>query len=525
MKRRITQNLSLLLAAILQIVPLVRAAMPVAQSLAPSAWAIIFRWGAGAVAMFGSHAISKASSIAISPPNATVGTPYIGTVTYSGSHAGSVSSMKITNNCLGSAQFLAPGLTVIYAGGNKATVSGTPTTAGNFPFQIKAYNASTCGSGFADPRNTTLIIGTSGGGGVGPSFSAAPENGLAQVGSDATLSAGASGNPIPQYYWKQGITPIPGATNSTLLFTNIQLASAGLYTVTASNATSTASTFAYLSVCSTPSSLALSFTNYVAVSNTVVMSSILTNTPSGSNVYKWQYNYVDITAYSTNGNNFTLNASLATAGRSGTYSVILNGVVGATTVVNQQQYDSFWAFGVKPAIVTSPQPTNVATGANVTLAAAATVQQNPYGNNLVVGFNWYKNGTTLVSSQASPGTNQSGNLSLPSVSLANAGSYTVVVTNFWGSTTSAPAILTVTSPSAPPSQLNAQFTAPSGPFVLNFTNTPGANFTVCCTTNLALPLSSWTPLGAPTETSSGQYQFIDSGAQTNVQRYYSVRSP
>ncbi|MSU58374.1 MAG: hypothetical protein EXS35_09370 [Pedosphaera sp.] len=37
------------------------------------------------------------------------------------------------------------------------------------------------------------------------------------------LSAGAGGNPIPQYFWKQGITPIPGATFSVLRSTNVTL--------------------------------------------------------------------------------------------------------------------------------------------------------------------------------------------------------------------------------------------------------------------------------------------------------------
>ena len=101
----------------------------------------------------------------------------------------------------------------------------------------------------------------------------------------------------------------------------------------------------------------------------------------------------------------------------------------------------------------------------------------------------------------------------------------MVVTNFWGSTTSAPAILTVTSASAPPSQLDAQFSSPGGPLLITFTNLPGANFTVFASTNLALPLGSWTSLGAPTETSSGNYQFSDAGAQTNAARFYRVRSP
>jgi hypothetical protein len=72
---------------------------------------------------------------------------------------------------------------------------------------------------------------------------------------------------------------------------------------------------------------------------------------------------------------------------------------------------------------------------------------------------WYRDGTTLVASQvavlnpqtaatyAGLATNVS--LVLPSVTPADAGNYTVVITNFWGSITSSPALLTVNSSGTP----------------------------------------------------------------------------
>jgi len=525
MKRKIVKCLSLALAALLQLAPMIRSALPdLLQGSGNSAWAIIFKWGVGAFAAVGCHAVSRASSIAISPPNATNGQPYAGTITYSGTHSASVSSMKLTNNCLTSAQFLVPGLTVVYSGVNHASVSGTPTVSGTFPFLLTMYDGS-CGSGLSDARATSLIVG--GVAGVAPAFPSPPAGGVAQVGSDVLLSAGASGTPAPRYYWKQGVTFIPGATNSILSFTNIQFTNAGLFTVLASNSLGTATATAFLSVCQTPGSnnLALAFTNYAAVSNAVVLTSYITNAPSGSNVYKYQYNFGDITSYSTSGSNLTIAANQAIALKSGIYSVVFNGVVGSTTVVNQQAYDSYWAFGVKPVIGTSPQSTNVNAGASVTLNSAATVQQNTYGNALTVGFLWYLNGTNLVSVQANPGTNQTASLSFASADPTNAGTYTVVATNFWGSTTSSPAMLSVTPNPAPPSTLNAQIVAGNGSFQLGFTNTPGASFTVLQSTNVNAPINEWLPLGSPTETSPGQYQFTDPGAQTNAERFYRVRSP
>lgn len=446
MKKLLSKSLPLLLAGILQVMPMLKTVFLEVQALTPSSWAMVLRLGTGAVALLGFHATSSASSIAISPVNATNGVPYVGTVTYSGSHAGEVSSMTITNLCMTSARTLAPGLSITYSSVNKATVSGTPTTTGSFPFTIRAYDGS-CGSGDSDPRSATLVVGAAGGGNVAPSMVAAPQSLTAQVGSDVLFSAGASGNPVPKYSWYLGL-PSPSTlvgTNSSLTITNVQYTNSGLYTVTASNSVSSVSSVAYLSVCSTAGSniLALNYTNYAKVSNAVVMSSYITNTPTGSNVFKWQFNFVDITSYSTNGNNLSLAANTVTAAKSGIYTVVFKSTVGGTTVVPDEAYNSYWAFGVAPAITASPQATNVLAGSNVTLSAFATVQQNPYGNNLSLGFLWYLNGTNLVSVQNSAGTNQTANLNLSNVAPADAGLYTVVVTNYWGSTTSAPALLTV----------------------------------------------------------------------------------
>lgn len=446
----------LIVAAALQVLPMMRNALPELQAMAPSSWAVILRLTTGAIALFGFDAISSASSIAISPVNATVGVPYVGTITYSGSHAGEVSSMTITNLCMTSARALVPGLTTTYSSVNKANVSGTPTTAGTFSFTIRVYDGG-CGAGDSDPRSTSLVVGPPPNTNVAPTMAASPQSVTAQVGSDVLLSAGASGNPVPRYYWYLGI-PSPStlvATNSSLTLTNVQLTNAGLYTVIASNVagvTPNSAGQAYLSICKTVGSniLALNYTNYAIVSNAITMTSYITNAPSGSNTYKWQYNYVDIPnnygVYNTTNYNFPLSANTVTAVKSGIYSVVFNGIVGSTTVVDQQAYNSYWAFGVPPVINTSPQSTNVLAGTNITLSASATVQQNPYGTNLTLGFLWYQNNTNLLAVQANPGTNQSANLNLASVNATNSGTYTVVVTNFWGSVTSSPAIVIVTSP-------------------------------------------------------------------------------
>ena len=64
----------------------------------------------------------------------------------------------------------------------------------------------------------------------------------------------------------------------------------------------------------------------------------------------------------------------------------------------------------------------------------------------------------------------------------------------------------------------------NGNFSFSFTNTPGATFTAWATSNVGLPLPSWTPLGYVSEISSGQYQFTDTNAPGSTLRFYHVSS-
>jgi hypothetical protein len=65
----------------------------------------------------------------------------------------------------------------------------------------------------------------------------------------------------------------------------------------------------------------------------------------------------------------------------------------------------------------------------------------------------------------------------------------------------------------------------SGSIVLRFVNSPGTTWNILGTTNLALPLASWTALGTATEISTGQFQLSDAAAATGTRRFYVVRSP
>ena len=461
MKTKFIQILSLLLAALLQMAPLLRSFVAHTQGLSPNAWAFILKISVGAAALAGFDSVSKASSIAVSPPTATLGTPYNGTVTYSGGHAAQVGSMMASNaanptfTCLlsPSSFTLAPGLTMTYPGsGNVVNISGTPS--GLLPstntFGIKCYDGAGCpGTGSSDSKQkSTLIVVGASGGPVAPSMAVLPESGIAQVGSDVILSGGAIGTPTPGYYWKQGINTI--GSGNTLTISAVQLTNSGIYTLYATNSVGLASAACYLTIIQTPGSniLALNYTNYYPASNSLTMYTLMTNVPAATNTYQWKYN-ANASGLPTT-SNLTITANALTPLKSGTYSMVFSSIVPTNsligtnnTLVNQQLYDSYWAFGYVPGISTSPASVTTNAGANVTLSVTNT------GNLDTV--RWYKNTTNLVSTQSQSWNPLTSNLAtnsslvLSNVAAGDAGSYTVVITNSWGSITSSPAVLTVNS--------------------------------------------------------------------------------
>jgi hypothetical protein len=65
----------------------------------------------------------------------------------------------------------------------------------------------------------------------------------------------------------------------------------------------------------------------------------------------------------------------------------------------------------------------------------------------------------------------------------------------------------------------------SGALQFAFTNNPSGSFTVLSTTDLSLPLSSWTVAGTATNNGSGMFQFTSQPTTNDTQLFYAVRSP
>jgi hypothetical protein len=162
--------------------------------------------------------------------------------------------------------------------------------------------------------------------------------------------------------------------------------------------------------------------------------------------------------------------------------------------------------------------TNATLNATVNPNGAATFAYFQYGSSTNYGS--YSATNSLAA------TNAAQSLSNPINSLIPGATYhfQVVALNSVGTNTGADMLFT-TLVQGVNFSMNAAAKLPGGAFQFGFTNLSGAGFTVLGTTNLSLPLSNWTVLGAPVESPPGQYQFTDTQATNVPVRFYRVSSP
>jgi hypothetical protein len=121
-----------------------------------------------------------------------------------------------------------------------------------------------------------------------------------------------------------------------------------------------------------------------------------------------------------------------------------------------------------------------------------------------LGYQWQFNTAPIA------GATQS-SYSLLSAQPADAGSYSVVLTNAAGSVTSTAAPLTVLLP-APPIMLSAPSYGANGVFQFNVVGAAGSNYVIEASTNL----TDWLPL----ETNTSPFTFADTNAVNVPLQFY-----
>ena len=232
-----SRGLPLLLAALLQVMPMLRTVLPLqSQLLASPAWAFVLRVAGTATALLGSYdAVSGATAI-VTPytVNAQVGVPYSRQLTTSGQTAHSWSANTAP---LGTAVYpLTPGLWLTNSNGR---IGGTPTVAFTTNITISAWENSG-NNGASVSAAFTFTITNGAGPIIAPTILTQPQSQTNYVGSAASFTVTASGTAPLSYQWRLNGAPIAGATASNYTRINLQTNDAGNYSVVVTNSAGTA---------------------------------------------------------------------------------------------------------------------------------------------------------------------------------------------------------------------------------------------------------------------------------------------
>jgi hypothetical protein len=254
---------------------------------------------------------------------------------------------------------------------------------------------------------------------VAPTISGQPQDQNVNQGSNATFTVVAAGTPSPAYQWRFNGANISGATESSYVLANAQPANAGSYSVVVTNvAGSVTNSNAMLSVNAAPAITTQPQDKNVNQGSSAVFSVVATGTPAPA--YQWRKNGTPMSG-ATNSSYTVVNAQPANAG---SYSVVVSNIAGTATST-----DALLTVNVAPAITTQPQDQNVNQTSNAVFSVVATGTPAP-------AYQWRFNSTPISGATASSYT-------VANAQPANAGSYSVVVSNIAGIVSSADAVVTV----------------------------------------------------------------------------------
>jgi GH25 family lysozyme M1 (1,4-beta-N-acetylmuramidase)/alpha-tubulin suppressor-like RCC1 family protein len=306
------------------------------------------------------------------------------------------------------------------------------------------------------------------------------------AGANVTYTAMAAGSQPLSYQWQLNGSNIAGATSSVLNLAGVQFDDGGEYTVAVSNIVgAVSSSNALLTVLSAPVITQQPSDQTVGAASPFVFTVQAGGTaPLG---YQWQFNTVAIAG--ATGSSYGLASADPT--NAGTYSVVVSNGFGTALSSN-----AMLTVVSLPGITTQPSNQTVVAGADVSFSVQA-ISAAP------MDYQWYFNQTNVL---AVP---DAALLTLNDVQSAQAGGYSVVVSNLAGSTTSAVATLTVVMPSR--ILVAPSYTADGG-FQVGLAGAPGSNYVIEASSNL----TDWTPL----ETNTSPFIFTDTNAASLPVQFY-----
>ena len=246
-----------------------------------------------------------------------------------------------------------------------------------------------------------------------------------------TFSVAVSTTTSLSFQWRKNGSSIPGATSSSYTITNVQTTDQATYFVNVTNAGgSVTSSNATLTILGLPVIMAQPSSQSVVLGGNVSLSVTATSTVPIS--YQWNFNNTPL----SNATNSTLVLTSVQTNQAGIYSVVLVNSYGTTTSSN-----ATLTVLTLPFITTQPQSLAVTVGQTATFSVVP-------GGTAPLTYQWYFNGSSLGNNNGA----RTATYSQTSAGTGNAGNYTVVVNNSYGSVTSAVVTLTVYVPPSITSQ-------------------------------------------------------------------------
>ncbi|HUG12815.1 MAG TPA: immunoglobulin domain-containing protein, partial [Opitutaceae bacterium] len=301
-------------------------------------------------------------------------------------------------------------------GSSFSITSATLANAGTYSVVVSNSAGSATSNGAYLTINSSVVA---------PTITTQPSPASAIEGGSATFNVSASGTSPFSYQWRKDGVAISGATASSLLLSSLTLAQSGTYSVVVSNSAGSATSNG-ASLTLSASVAAPTITTQPAAISVIEGSSVSFNvSASGTSPFNYQWRKNGVAISGATGSTFSITS--ATLANAGTYTVVVSNSAGSATSNGASL--TINSSVVAPTITTQPSPKSVAEGATVSFSVIAS-------GTAPFTYQWQRNSVAIVGANGS-------SFSIAAVTLADGGSYSVVVTNSAGSASSSAAFLTV----------------------------------------------------------------------------------